>query len=336
MITAFRGSVQRTDAAAINSVMQEFDKVMAGRAEDVGRLIRGLSSLSTNLAGRKGDIDRLITASDKLSRAVDERRDALGTSVDGGRTWANIPLPGVSILAGGEFQRVTDPWVDFGPSNRVYAFSLGFDDTGPDNGLFVSTSTDGGLTWGAPVPVIVDRQFEFFNDKNALAVDDWASSPNRGNVYLAWTQFTDESKPPSQIMFARSLDCGATWSKPFIVGDNSLNQGVTMAIDPATGSVYLAWRRFKRHDLLRRAFDYHRHRTVGAESGGNWRGHGHAQRAPRRKPRHLVHAPQAAARSTRRQRPVRRHDWTARPAWRLHHQDDQGREDIYVEARGGA
>src|SRR5439155_49179 len=31
VITAFRGSVQRTDVAAINNVMQEFDKVMAGR-----------------------------------------------------------------------------------------------------------------------------------------------------------------------------------------------------------------------------------------------------------------------------------------------------------------
>jgi hypothetical protein len=47
------------------------------------------------------------------------RNLVLGTSFDGGRTCANIPLPGVSILAGGEFQRVTDPWVDFGPSDRV-------------------------------------------------------------------------------------------------------------------------------------------------------------------------------------------------------------------------
>jgi phospholipid/cholesterol/gamma-HCH transport system substrate-binding protein len=83
VITAFRGSVQRTDVAAVNAVMQEFDKVMAGRADDVGRLIRGLSSLSTNLAGRKADIDRLIAASDQLSGAVDQRRDALGTSLDG-------------------------------------------------------------------------------------------------------------------------------------------------------------------------------------------------------------------------------------------------------------
>src|SRR3954469_3658595 len=83
VITAFRGSVQRTDVAAVNSVMQEFDKVMAGRAGDVSRLLQGLSSLSTNLAGRKGDIDRLIAASDQLSKAVDDRRVPLGPSLDG-------------------------------------------------------------------------------------------------------------------------------------------------------------------------------------------------------------------------------------------------------------
>jgi len=83
VITAFKGSVQRTDVAAVNSVMQEFDQVMAGRAGDVSRLLQGLSSLSTNLAGRKADIDRLIGASDDLSKAVDDRRVALGTSLDG-------------------------------------------------------------------------------------------------------------------------------------------------------------------------------------------------------------------------------------------------------------
>jgi phospholipid/cholesterol/gamma-HCH transport system substrate-binding protein len=83
VITAFRGSVQRTDVAAVNSVMQEFDKVMAGRAGDVSHLLQGLSTLSTNLAGRKADIDRLIAASDQLSKAVDDRRVALGTSLDG-------------------------------------------------------------------------------------------------------------------------------------------------------------------------------------------------------------------------------------------------------------
>jgi hypothetical protein len=159
------------------------------------------------------------------------RNLVLGTSFDSGRTWANIPLQGVSILAGGEFQRVTDPWVDFGPSNRVYAFSLGFDDTGPDNGLFVSTSADGGLTWGAQVPVIIDRQFEFFNDKNALAADDWGSSPNRGNVYLAWDRLIEDplGKPfvgtyTGPAMFSRSTDGGASFSTPQVVFATGTNK----------------------------------------------------------------------------------------------------------------
>jgi hypothetical protein len=101
------------------------------------------------------------------------------------RCWGNAALQGVTVLAGGEFQRATDPWVDFGPSNRVYAVSLGFDDTGPDDGLFVGTSTDGGATWRAPVPVIVDRQFEFFNDEDALAADFWSTSPHRGSPACA-------------------------------------------------------------------------------------------------------------------------------------------------------
>lgn len=83
VLTAFKGSVQRTDVAAVNAVMQEFDKTMAGRAEDVSRLLKGLSTLSVNLAGRTADIDRLLAASDKLSKAVDDRRTALSTSVDG-------------------------------------------------------------------------------------------------------------------------------------------------------------------------------------------------------------------------------------------------------------
>jgi hypothetical protein len=159
------------------------------------------------------------------------RNLVFGTSFDGGQTWANSALQGVGILAGGEFQRLTDPWVDFGPSNRVYAFSLGFDDTGPDNGLFVSTSTDGGLTWGSPVAVIVDRRFEFFNDKNALAVDDWSSSPHRGNVYLAWDRLIEDplGQPfvgtfTGPAMFARSTDGGASFSTPEVLFETGTNK----------------------------------------------------------------------------------------------------------------
>jgi hypothetical protein len=158
------------------------------------------------------------------------RNLVVGTSFDGGQTWTNAALQGVTILAGGEFQRATDPWVDFGPSNRVYALSLGFDDTGPDNGLFVSTSTNGGATWGAPVPVIIDRQFEFFNDKDALAADDWSTSPHRGNVYVAWDRLIEDplGQPfvgtfTGPAMLSRSTDGGASFSTPQVVFDTGTN-----------------------------------------------------------------------------------------------------------------
>jgi len=77
-----------------------------------------------------------------------------------------------------------------------------------------------------------------------------------GNIYMAFTAFTYNQMGTllsSQILFSRSVDCGATWSTPvnltatddlFDTDQDSLNQGATIAIDPQTGFVYVAWRRF--------------------------------------------------------------------------------------------
>jgi hypothetical protein len=49
-------------------------------------------------------------------------------------------------------------------------------------------------------------------------------------------------------MFTHSLDCGVRWSTPvrLSANDGSLNQGATIAIEPNTGVVSVAWRRFTR------------------------------------------------------------------------------------------
>ena len=127
------------------------------------------------------------------------RNLVFGTSLDGGSTWTNIALQGVGIVAGGEFQRVTDPWVDFGPSNRVYGTSLAFDDTGPDNAIFVNTSTDGGLTWGPPVEVVKDTELAFFNDRQSLTVDDFPRSPFYGRVYVGWDRLANKGPGATPI-----------------------------------------------------------------------------------------------------------------------------------------
>ena len=68
-----------------------------------------------------------------------------------------------------------------------------------------------------------------------------------GPVYAAYAAFTGSgSTLKSDIMFQSSVNCGVTWSTPvrLSAADGSINQGVTIAIEPNTGAVTVAWRRF--------------------------------------------------------------------------------------------
>ena len=77
-----------------------------------------------------------------------------------------------------------------------------------------------------------------------------------GNVYLVYTKFLlDSSNNPtgSQLLFRRSTDCGTTWSLPIplvaiddlAVPSRSIHQGAVLQVDPQSGFVYVAWRRFR-------------------------------------------------------------------------------------------
>ena len=76
-----------------------------------------------------------------------------------------------------------------------------------------------------------------------------------GNVYVTYTAFAEqpdtnptepEGAEKSKLYFVRSTNCGATWSKPISINDDIVvNQGTSIAIDPKTGIVYIAWREFQ-------------------------------------------------------------------------------------------
>ena len=67
-----------------------------------------------------------------------------------------------------------------------------------------------------------------------------------GRAYLAYTMFVGGTNNiNTKILVASSTDCGATWGQPVKVNsDSHINQGAALAIDPGTGALTLAWRRF--------------------------------------------------------------------------------------------
>ena len=68
-----------------------------------------------------------------------------------------------------------------------------------------------------------------------------------GNVYLAWVEISGLlPNRRSNVMFARSTDCGQTWEPPIeLSSSDTLNQGVTLAVSPSDGDVWVAWRQFE-------------------------------------------------------------------------------------------
>jgi hypothetical protein len=142
---------------------------------------------------------------------------------DGGATWTQVPIPGVSKCEGGSFDRATDPWLSFGPDGTLWLVSQVFNVFDGKTGMLVSKSTDGGLTWGTPVDVSpaesVAPRYPF-DDKVAITAD-----PNDPNlVYVVWDRglaptswgrprndnfkFWGSSQP---TLLARTTDGGKTW-----------------------------------------------------------------------------------------------------------------------------
>jgi hypothetical protein len=79
-----------------------------------------------------------------------------------------------------------------------------------------------------------------------------------GAIYTTYTAFTTVGKVQnSQLLFRRSMDCGATWSNPIVLSQSddaagqpdAEGQGTVIAIDPSVpaplpATIYVAWRVF--------------------------------------------------------------------------------------------
>ncbi len=176
-------------------------------------------------------------------------------SFDGGKTWTTRTPPNPEKRTQG------DDALTYGASAKgiLYHSYISFDQLRTphplhsSNGIFISSSTDNGLHWSNPVPVIDHiNTVAPFEDKPYLITDNNPQSPNSGNLYLTWTRFdvygSHNPADSSQIYFSRSTDGGHTFLMPQRISDtggdaiDSSNtvEGAVPCVGP-DGEIYVVW-----------------------------------------------------------------------------------------------
>jgi hypothetical protein len=194
------------------------------------------------------------------------------TSSDGGATWTNRGLlddqaSWSSLPIGERLVSDGDPFIVYGPrpdsdgqfsygnGTRAYYATLAsyYDNSGPyppakvPEFLAVSYSDDDGATWSAPVLATTKNNPNDFNDKESIWVDDLATSPYFGRVYVSYTEFRSPVCCPAEpVMVTVSTDGGNSFSAPKSLspaGNNGTGNGRqgSMVRSGPDGTVYVAW-----------------------------------------------------------------------------------------------
>jgi len=131
-------------------------------------------------------------------------------SSDSGRSFSSPVKVSNSLLNQGSLPVV-------GPSGELYVV---WNDLS-NRQIMEAKSTDGGVSFSSPVvvssyvplPSPLPNSFFRVNSNPAAAADDTS-----GNVYVAWGDYRSGN---AEILSSRSLDGGATWSKPIRVNDDT-------------------------------------------------------------------------------------------------------------------
>jgi hypothetical protein len=188
-------------------------------------------------------------------------------SADSGGTWADSLLPGyhgdtsaqgtssplAPLVAAGAFA-AGDPQMSWDGQGDLFYMGNNFN-RGVENGVSARFRDNTGAIWVAtysPAPnatgtgtdgshyertvLLATNTFGQgnFNDKTDIVAD-----PASGNVYAAWSDF--HGTGCNEILFSRSTDHGATFSKPVKISSGICgNQGPSIAIGPG-GHVFVAW-----------------------------------------------------------------------------------------------
>jgi hypothetical protein len=152
------------------------------------------------------------------------------TSTNGGASWTNGFLPGITTNGGGSYLQVSDASVAYDAQDNVWLIStLGVNGNQVD--VLTSRSTDGGLTWSNPITTATGSL-----DKNWIVCDNTAASPFFGNCY---TQYDITSG--NQIRMKTSTNGGLTWGAALAASGGATGLGGQPVVRP-NGTVLVPYR----------------------------------------------------------------------------------------------
>lgn len=126
------------------------------------------------------------------------------TSTNGGASWSNGSLPGLTVSAGGAYLAASDPSVVFDKAHGVWIVTS----------LLIASNTElvavsrsaNAMSWGSPIIVSATNDA----DKQWIACDNTSTSPFFGHCYMEWD---DPSTPANGLIWmSTSIDGGLTWS----------------------------------------------------------------------------------------------------------------------------
>lgn len=158
--------------------------------------------------------------------------NAISASFDGGSTWQNVAIPGITQCTGGTNLQGANNWLSFAPNGDLHYVGGAFAGDAPL--MLVSKSTNGGLTW-SPTPTQLNTLGNpaRFDDKPSITADP----VNSNYVYATWARLNKSFGPANHMetMFARSIDGGTTWQPAQSIHQASsgdLNYGQQIVVTP--------------------------------------------------------------------------------------------------------
>jgi hypothetical protein len=153
------------------------------------------------------------------------------TSANGGQSWKHGFLPGTTMQVDSTspYERISDPSVAYDARHNVWLISsIPLTPSLVVPTVFVSRSTDGGLSWSNPVSIPPPASGPVNLDKNWTVCDNTPTSPHYGNCYTEFDNFATFDLE----LLSTSSDGGRTWGVPIATPRHAHGLGGQPLVQP--------------------------------------------------------------------------------------------------------